>query len=272
MRPSSEGSSLPRPTAPLGDDELREAIELALAGDPNARQRIIQSHLRLVWDIVRRFRHRGEDPDDLFQLGCLGLVKALDRFDPGYGTKFTTYAVPLIIGEIRRHLRDDGSVRVSRGVKELAYRAWRTEEDLTKATGQVPTAAEIARVLGVEPAEVVESMEAAKAPLSLFRETSEEGEGSLYLIDQLTARGAVAASAPGKEAGDGLGEATHLDSIALREGLSRLDERMRQLVMMRFFEDMTQAEVGEVLGVSQVQISRLEKKALLSLREMLGPG
>jgi RNA polymerase sporulation-specific sigma factor len=271
MSSSPEGSSLPRPIPPLGEAELRETLERALVGDVQARERIIQSHLRLVWDIVRRFRGRGEDPDDLFQLGCVGLVNALDRFDPSYGTRFSTYAVPLIIGEIKRHLRDSGPVHVPRRAKSIAQAAWRAQEELTKATGRTPTAREIARDLGVEVADVVEALEAAKAPVSLFREAGGGGDDAIYLIDQLTARGDVAATTAGRPTTFEGQDASFLDGVSLREALARLDERTRHLLVLRFFEDRTQAEVGAALGVSQVQVSRLEKQALLRLRDMLAP-
>lgn len=272
MGPSPEGSSLPRPIAPLGEAELKEALERARAGDAEAREKVIQSHLRLVWDIVRRFRYGGEDPEDLFQLGCLGLVKALERYDPSYGTRFSTYAVPLILGEIKRFLRDSGPVRISRRIKELARKAWRTQEELTKSTGRVPSAGEVAEVFGADPAEVAEALEAAKFPLSLFKETGGEGgDDSLYLIDQLAARSDMAATVAGRPAQGGPEETAALESLALRESLSRLDKRSRELLTMRFFRDLTQAEVGEILGVSQVQVSRLEKQALLKLKAMLEP-
>lgn len=273
MAPSAGGSSLPRPIAPLGETELKRTMELALAGDSDARQKIVQSHLRLVWEIVGRFRGRGVEPDDLFQLGCFGLLKALDRFDPSYGTRFSTYAVPLIIGEIRRHLRDDGPVHVSRRAKEIAHKAWRVQEELTKSAGKIPTAAEIAQVLGVDAAEVAESLEAARLPLSLFRETGGSGgDDALFLVDQLAARGDVAATTAGRPSRGAFEDGGLEDTLALREAISRLDERARNLLLLRFFEDKTQAEVGQALGVSQVQVSRLEKQALLRLREMLSPG
>ncbi len=270
MAPFAEGTSVPQAIPPLGEEELRETLRRALAGDAEARQRVIQSHLRLVWDVVRRFRHSGVDPEDLFQLGCVGLTKALDKFDPSYGTRFSTYAVPLVIGEIKRFLRDDGPVRVSRQAKELARRAWRTQEEFTKAEGRPPTVGEIAAALGVDPAEVAESLESAKSPVSLFAETGGEGGGdALYLIDQLasTQGGGVAAGHAVRGGFDDEGGA--LESMALREALSRLDERTRNLLYLRFFRDQTQAEVGRALGISQVQVSRLEKQALLRLKAML---
>jgi len=264
-----EAGSRPRPVAPLGEEELSGALEKARAGDQEARELVVQSHLRLVWDIVRRFRCRGEDPDDLFQLGCLGLVKALERYDPSYGTRFSTYAVPLVIGEIRRHLRDDGPIRVSRRVKELAQRALQVKEEMTKKAGREPTVGEIARAVGAEAAEVAECFEVTRPPLSLFGENVDRDGDALPLIDRLVAGEEVAIAAAPTAGGAPAAEETFVESVALREALSRLDERTRRLLLLRFFEDRTQAEVGERLGVSQVQVSRLERQALLRLRGIL---
>lgn len=267
---SPDGWSVPRPVAPLGERELSETLGKALAGDAEARRLVVQSHLRLVWDIVRRFRGSGEDPEDLFQIGCSGLVRALDRFDPSYGTRFSTYAVPLIIGEIRRHLRDDGPVHVPRRAKETARKAWRLQEELTKSLGRAPTVAEIAATLGVDAAEVAEALEAARPPMSLFDEAPGTApEDGVFLLDQLTACGAVAATVAGRPGGAAAEDETLLDYVALREALGRLDERARHLLTLRFFEDKTQTEVSQALGVSQVQVSRLEKRALRQLRELL---
>lgn len=272
MGPPPEGTSVPRPLPPLGEAELEETLRRAVAGDAEARERLIQSHLRLVWDIVRRFSGAGLDRDDLFQLGCLGLVKALDGFDPSFGTRFSTYAVPLIIGEIKRFLRDDGPVHVSRRAKEIAREARRVEEELTKSTGRVPTAAEVAGSMGLDATEVAESLEASRAPVSLYQETAGEGDDALYLIDQLAAgHDGSGSTLFGQARAAGPDDGRLLDSVALREVLARLDERTRDLLVLRFFDDKTQAEVGEVLGISQVQVSRLEKQALLRLRAMLSP-
>ncbi|MCL6581482.1 MAG: SigB/SigF/SigG family RNA polymerase sigma factor [Firmicutes bacterium] len=243
----------------------------ALAGDPEARQKVIQSHLRLVWAIVHRFTGRGVDEEDLFQLGCLGLLKALDRYDPSYGTRFSTYAVPLVLGEIRRFLRHEGPLRVSRETRERARRALRVQEELTQASGRTPSVAEVAEVMGVDPAEVAEALEACRPPLSLYQEAGEEGEEGVYLIDRLAARDDAVAAAAGRPGRGTPPEGPGLDAVALREAMSRLDERTRLLLHLRFFEDRTQAQVGEALGVSQVQVSRLEKQALMRLREMLSP-
>lgn len=271
MTGGHDTSSVPRASAPLAEAELQRALVLAQSGDAAARERVVQSHLRLVWDIARRFFRSGVEADDLFQLGCLGLVKAIDRYDPSFGTKFSTYAVPLILGEIRRFLRDDAPVRVARPLKELAFRALARREELTQTLGREPTVAEVAHALNVEPADLSEALEAARPPVSLFKDGGEEAGDSLYLIDQLAARGDVAATAAGRPARQaGSGESAFLESLALKEAMERLDERARGVLRMRFFEDYTQAEVGEVLGVSQVQVSRLERQALLRLREMLG--
>lgn len=271
MIAASGDTSVPRPSPPLAEEELQAALRLAQMGDAAARERVVQSHLRLVWDIVRRFFRSGVEADDLFQLGCLGLVKAIERYDPAYGTKFSTYAVPLVLGEIRRFLRDDAPVRVARPIKELAGRALHKREELTQSLGREPTVAEVAASLAVDPADLAEALEAALPPVSLFRDAGDDGGDSLYLIDQLAARGDVAATAAGRPSRDaGLGDPAFLESLALQEALARLDARSRDLLMLRFFEDRTQAEVGGMLGVSQVQVSRLERQALLKLRAILG--
>lgn len=270
MEPPPEGSSLPRPIAPLGEAELERALAAARAGDAEARRRVVQSHLRLVWAAVNRFRHRGEDVEDLFQVGCLGLVKAVDRFDPAYGTRFSTYAVPLVVGEIKRFLRDSGPVRVSRRLRELAAAARRTGEELAKARGREPSAAEVAAVLGVEAADVAESLEASRRPLSLQRVTEgEEGRDSPPLLDRLAAGTEAAAASSVRPAPRAADEADLVASLDLERALDRLDERTRRLLALRFIAEKTQAEVGKILGVSQVQVSRLERRALLELRAML---
>jgi len=269
MSDSGRAGSGPRPAPPLGEDELQEVLRRARSGDEQARELVVRSHLRLVWNIVRRLGWRGGEPDDLFQLGCLGLVKAIERYDPTRGTRFSTYAVPLVLGEMKRYLRDDAPVRVSRRMKELARRALEVKEEMIKKTGREPTVGEIARAVQSDPAEVAECLEATKVPLSLHGwPAGAEEEDSLPLIDRLAAAGEVAAAtAPGGRVT--APEEALVESVALREALSRLDERSRRILLLRFFQDRTQAEVGDSLGVSQVQVSRLERQALLRLRELL---
>lgn len=238
------------------DAEVRDLVARAQGGDKEARERLVEGNLRLVRSLVARFSTTTADPEDLFQLGCIGLLKAIDRFDLSYEVRFSTYAVPLILGEIRRHLRDDGPVRVSRGLKQLAQQARKVREKLSAEMGRDPTVGEVARELGVSPEEVVEAMDGARPPASIHQ-TVHEGDGDpIYLLDQLAAE-------------DGAREGIWLDRVALREGLDRLEPRERAVIMLRFFRDKTQTEVASMLGCSQVQVSRLERRALERIREFV---
>jgi len=236
------------------DDEVRRLVALAQAGDKPARDQLVEGNLRLVRSLVSRFSASGADPEDLFQIGCIGLLKAIDRFDLSYDVRFSTYAVPLIMGEIRRYLRDDGPMRVSRSLKQLAQQARKVRERLSLELQRDPTVAEVAEELGVNPEDVVEALEGVRPPASIHQ-TVHEGDGDpIYLLDQLAAE-------------DGQREGVWLDRVALREGLQRLDERERMVILLRFFRDKTQTEVASLLGCSQVQVSRLERRALERIRE-----
>ncbi len=236
------------------DDEVRRLVALARAGDKAARDRLVEGNLRLVRSLVARFSASGADPEDLFQIGCIGLLKAIDRFDLSYDVRFSTYAVPLIMGEIRRHLRDDGPMRVSRSLKQLAQQARRVRERLAAEMERDPTVAEVAEELGVSPEEVVEALDGVRPPASIHQ-TVHEGDGDpIYLLDQLAAE-------------DGQREGLWLDRVALREGLNQLDDRERTVILLRFFRDKTQTEVASILGCSQVQVSRLERRALERIRK-----
>lgn len=238
------------------DQVVRELVRQAQAGDKAARDRLVEANLRLVRSLVSRFATTSADPEDLFQLGCIGLLKAVDRFDLAYDVRFSTYAVPLILGEIRRHLRDDGPMRVSRSLKHLANQARRAQERLAGELGREPTVSEVARDLGVTSEEVVEAMDGARAPASIHQ-TVHEGDGDpIYLLDQL---------AEGAEAREGF----WVDRVTLREGLSQLEPREQAVIMLRFFRDKTQTEVAAVLGCSQVQVSRLERRALERIRQFV---
>ena len=230
---------------------LRRARE----GDTAARDRAVEANLRLVHSIVARFAASGHDPEDLFQIGCVGLVKAVDRFDLSLGLQFSTYAVPMIIGEIRRYLRDTGPLKVSRSLKQLAIQAKKKREELTCELSREPTVPEIAQALGVSREDLVEAMEGLLQPSSFF-EVTHEGDGDpIFLIDQIAA------------AGDE--ESDQIDRLALREVLRKMDPRDRQIILLRYFREKTQAQVAEFLGVSQVQISRLERRALQNMRNLL---
>ncbi|MFO7248065.1 MAG: RNA polymerase sporulation sigma factor SigF [Bacillota bacterium] len=243
------------PNPQLTDEEVRALIARSQAGDTEARNRLVEANVRLVWSVVQRFLGRGYEADDLFQIGCIGLLKAVDKFDLSYDVKFSTYAVPMIIGEIQRFLRDDGSVKVSRSLKEAAQRIRRKKDDLTKALGRTPTVGELAEALGMTPEEVVFAQEAGRAPASIH-ETVYENEGDpITLMDQL---------ADGNEEG-------WFDKLALQEAIRKLDERERLIVYLRYYKDYTQSEVAERLGISQVQVSRLEKRILQKIRDEMTP-
>jgi RNA polymerase sporulation-specific sigma factor len=203
---------------------------------------------------VQRFLNRGYEADDLFQIGCIGLMKAVDKFDLSYDVRFSTYAVPMIIGEIQRFLRDDSTVKISRSLKETARQVRRTRDELAKKLGRNPHINEVAEALGMEPTEVVFAMEAMRQPASIHETVFENDGDPIYLMDQIS-----------DESQD-----KWFDKVALHDALARLPERERLIVFLRFFRDKTQAEVAEVLGISQVQVSRLEKKILQAVREQLG--
>ncbi|SFU98586.1 RNA polymerase sporulation sigma factor SigF [Alicyclobacillus macrosporangiidus] len=235
------------------DEETRGLIARSQAGDSEARDQLVLGNQRLVWAVVQRFLGRGYEADDLFQIGCIGLLKAIDKFDLSYDVKFSTYAVPMIIGEIQRFLRDDSTVKVSRSLKETAKQIRRVRDELAKRLGRQPHITEIARELGIEPSEVVFAQEALRTPASIHETVYENDGDPIYLMDQIA----------DEEQGE------WLDKIALHEVLGKLPERERLIVYLRFFKDKTQADVARVLGISQVQVSRLEKRILNAIRNQL---
>ena len=239
----------------LTQEEKEELLRRASAGDREARQELIDGNLRLVLSIVGRFSGRGENPDDLFQVGCIGLIKAIDRFDTAAGVQLSTYAVPMIIGEIRRYLRDNNAVRVSRGTRDLAYRALQTRDSMTKELGREVTVDEIAQALGETPENVSCAMEAIVEPVSLYEPVYSDGEDSVFIMDQL---------------GDNENtDEQWLENIALREAMKTLGERERKIIHLRFFANKTQMEIAEQIGISQAQVSRLEKGALARMRRYM---
>jgi RNA polymerase sporulation-specific sigma factor len=238
------------------DHVVRELVRAAQNGDRGARDRLVEANLRLVRSLVARFSSTSADPEDLFQLGCIGLLKAVDRFDLSYDVRFSTYAVPLILGEIRRHLRDDGPLRVSRSLKQLAQQARKSREKLAGDLGRDPSVGEIARDLGVPVEDVVEALEGVRPPASIHQ-TVHEGDGDpIFLIDQLSGA-------------DRPLEGLWVDRVTLREGLSQLEPREQAVILLRFFRDKTQTEVAGILGCSQVQVSRLERRALERIRSFV---
>ncbi|MCL6631259.1 MAG: RNA polymerase sporulation sigma factor SigF [Alicyclobacillus herbarius] len=235
------------------DEEIRRLIQQSQQGDLVARDELVLSNQRLVWAVVQRFLGRGYEADDLFQIGVIGLMKAVDKFDLNYDVKFSTYAVPMIIGEIQRFLRDDSTVKVSRSLKETARHIRRTRDELAKRLGRQPQITEIANELGLDPAEVVFAQEALRAPTSIHETVFENDGDPIYLMDQIADEESTA----------------WFDRIALHEVLGRLPERERLIVYLRFFKDKTQSDVASVLGISQVQVSRLEKRILRTIRQQL---
>lgn len=239
----------------LSDEEKRSLLLRVRAGDRMARKELICGNLRLVLSIVQRFSGRRENLDDLFQVGCIGLMKAIDNFNTELDVKFSTYAVPMIIGEVRRYLRDNNSIRVSRSTRDLAYRALQARDKLARTSLRDPTVEEIARELGEEKTVVAAAMEAIVEPVSLYESVYNDGEDSIYVIDQLCDR----------ENSD----ETWIEDIALREAMKHLGERERAIIEMRFYRGKTQMEIATEIGISQAQVSRLEKTALERIRKQL---
>lgn len=239
----------------LSDEEKRELLEKSKAGDEAARQKLIYGNLRLVLSIIQRFTNRNENMDDLFQVGCIGLVKAVDNFNLDLDVKFSTYAVPMIIGEIRRYLRDNNSIRISRSIRDLAYRSLQAREELLKTNEREPTTDEIAAKIGESRENVYRAMEAIVEPISLYEPVYSENGDSLYVVDQLCDTSSS--------------DEMWLESIALREAMKTLSERERTIINLRFYKNKTQVEIAEEIGISQAQVSRLEKGALERMRKMI---
>lgn len=239
----------------LSDDEKRELLLKVKNGDAEARQELIYGNLRLVLSIVQRFTGRKENLDDLFQVGCIGLCKAVDNFNVELEVKFSTYAVPMIIGEIRRYLRDNNSIRISRSVRDLAYKALQAREELTKEKNEEPTVEEIANRLGEKKEAVVHALEAIVEPISLYEPVFTEGGDSIYVLDQISDSSSS--------------DEIWLENIVLREAIQRLTERERKIIYMRYYMNKTQMEIAEEIGISQAQVSRLEKAALKQMKTQM---
>ncbi|WP_201713377.1 RNA polymerase sporulation sigma factor SigF [Rossellomorea arthrocnemi] len=235
----------------LKDHEVKELIKQSQDGDQSARDLIVQKNMRLVWSVVQRFLNRGYEPDDLFQIGSIGLLKSVDKFDLSYDVKFSTYAVPMIIGEIQRFIRDDGTVKVSRSLKEMGNKIRKAKDELSKKFGRVPTVSELAEHLEYSVEEVVMAQEASRAPSSIHETVYENDGDPITLLDQ------IADNTDNK----------WFDKIALKEAIRELDDRERLIVYLRYYKDQTQSEVADRLGISQVQVSRLEKKILQTMKD-----
>lgn len=234
----------------LKDHEVKELILRSQQGDQAARDLIVQKNMRLVWSVVQRFLNRGYEPDDLFQIGSIGLLKSVDKFDLSYDVKFSTYAVPMIIGEIQRFIRDDGTVKVSRSLKEMGNKIRKAKDELSKNFGRVPTVNEVAEFLEISPEEVIMAQEASRTPASIHETVYENDGDPITLLDQI----------------DNGEEGRWFDKIALKEAINELDEREKLIVYLRYYKDQTQSEVAVRLGISQVQVSRLEKKILQQMK------
>lgn len=237
----------------LTNERMRELFPLVHSGDRAAREEFIRGNLRLVLSVVQRFSHRGENADDLFQVGCIGLIKALDHFDTGQNVRFSTYAVPMIIGEIRRYLRDNNPIRVSRSLRDTAYKALQARDRLLISLNREPTVEEMAREIDLPREDVVFALEAIQDPISIFEPIYNDGGDAIYIMDQLK-------------------DDRHLDDswiekIAIREAMHRLNDREKKILRLRFFEGRTQMEVAGEIGISQAQVSRLEKNALMHMRK-----
>ncbi len=239
----------------LSEEEKTDLLRRARTGDENARKDLIYGNLRLVLSIIQRFSGRRESMEDLFQVGCIGLVKAVDHFNMDMDVRFSTYAVPMIIGEIRRYLRDNNAIRVSRSVRELAYRALQTREELIAAKEREPTVEEIAERLGEKREAVLRAMEAIVEPISLYEPVYNDSGDALYLMDQLS------------DTSDG--DEAWLENMVLREAVGKLSEREKKIIQLRFYANKTQTEIAGEIGISQAQVSRLEKAALEKIRKEL---
>ncbi|MDF2473337.1 MAG: sigG [Lachnospiraceae bacterium] len=239
----------------LNNAEKDELFQRILKGDKEARELYIKGNLRLVLSIIQRFSNSNENVDDLFQIGCIGLMKAIDNFDITQNVKFSTYAVPMIIGEIRRYLRDNNSIRVSRSLRDTAYKAIYAKEALLKKNDKEPTVSEIAEEIGINKEDIVFALDAIQSPVSLYEPVYSEGGDTLYIMDQVSDKKNK--------------EENWVEEISLKEALSKLSEREKNIIELRFYEGKTQMEVAQEISISQAQVSRLEKSALKSMKNYL---
>ncbi|MDQ7793965.1 MAG: RNA polymerase sporulation sigma factor SigG [bacterium] len=239
----------------LSNARMRELFAQVQQGETGAREQLIRGNLRLVLSVIQRFNNRGENVDDLFQVGCIGLIKAIDNFDLGQNVKFSTYAVPMIIGEIRRYLRDNNPIRVSRSLRDVAYKALQVRDTLVNKHSREPTLGEIAHELKMAREDVVYALDAIQEPISLFDPVYHDGGDPIFVMDQISDDKSL--------------DQSWLEQISIREALRRLNERERLILTLRFFEGKTQMEVASEIGISQAQVSRLEKAALAHMRKQM---
>jgi len=239
----------------LTHEEKDALFERIKNGDSSAREEFINGNLRLVLSVIQRFSGRGENMDDLFQVGCIGLMKSIDNFDSSYNVKFSTYAVPMIIGEVRRYLRDNNSIRVSRSLRDIAYKALKAREELMSKNEKDPTVEEIAKVLGIEKEDVVQALDAIQDPMSLYEPIYNDGGDAIFVIDQVSDEKSV--------------DENWLEKISLKEAMKKLGSREKHILNLRFFKGRTQMEVAQEIGISQAQVSRLEKTALKQVKKYI---
>ena len=237
----------------LSDDKMKELLLKLKQGDEEARDEFISGNLRLVLSVIQRFNNRGENVDDLFQVGCIGLIKAIDNFDLSQNVRFSTYAVPMIIGEIRRYLRDNNAIRVSRSLRDIAYKALQARTTLSAELGREPTIEELAEKMELAPEEILFALDAIQDPISLFEPVYNDGGDAIFVMDQIS----------DKKADD----ENWLESFALSEAMQKLPDRERKILLLRFFKGRTQMEVSQEIGISQAQVSRLEKSALRHIQK-----
>ncbi|AIW83715.1 RNA polymerase sporulation sigma factor SigG [Bacillus mycoides] len=239
----------------LKNEEMRKLFREMQSGEISAREKLVNGNLRLVLSVIQRFNNRGEYVDDLFQVGCIGLMKSIDNFDLGQNVKFSTYAVPMIIGEIRRYLRDNNPIRVSRSLRDIAYKALQVREKLIAENSKEPTAMDIAKVLEVTHEEIVFALDAIQDPVSLFEPIYNDGGDPIFVMDQLK--------------DEKQKDEQWVEELALKEGMKRLNDREKMIIRKRFFQGKTQMEVAEEIGISQAQVSRLEKSAIKQMNKTI---
>ena len=241
------------------DDNIIELIQKAKNGDKQVQSMIVEKNMGLVWSIVKRFQNRGYEAEDLFQIGCIGLIKAINKFDAKYDVKFSTYAVPMIMGEIKRFLRDDGLIKVSRSLKETSNKVRVIKEIMTKELGREPSLNELSERLNIPSEELVMAMEAGNAPEYLYSTVAEGDNSSALLIDKI-------------DGDDNQREVDLIDKLALRQVLESLKPREKQIIILRYFKEKTQVQIAKMLGISQVQVSRIEKRILGEIRSKIISG
>ena len=237
----------------LTNEEKQELFIQIKQGDKKAREKFINGNLKLVLSVVKKFNNRGENVDDLFQVGCVGLIKAIDNFDLSQNVLFSTYAVPMIIGEIRRHLRDNNSIRVSRSLRDIAYKALQAKEKLITQNSKDPTIEEIAKELEITKEEITQALDAIQDPVSLYEPVYNDGVDSLYIMDQVKDKKNI--------------DENWIEDISISEAMKKLNAREKIIINKRFFDGKTQMEVADEIGISQAQVSRLEKNALLKMKK-----